>query len=107
MHLLAAATHELGLVIAQREVGAQTNEITAFIPLLAPLNLTGTVISADALHTQVEHAKWLVGRGGHYLAVVKGNQPTLARQPKRLPWREIPLLDRTAHRATAESRSAA
>jgi predicted transposase YbfD/YdcC len=94
VHLLAAATHQSGLVIAQREVGVKTNEITEFIPLLAPLNLAGAVITADALHTQVDHAKWLVGRGGHYLALGKGNQPTLARQLRKLPWREVPLADR-------------
>jgi predicted transposase YbfD/YdcC len=98
VHLVAAATHDLGLVIAQREVGAKTNEITGFIPLLTGLNLAGAVITADALHTQVEHARWLVDQGAHYLALVKGNQPTLLRQLKKLPWREVPLADHTISR---------
>ncbi|WP_328623513.1 hypothetical protein [Streptomyces sp. NBC_00354] len=38
----------------------RTNEITAFTALLDPFDLTGTVVTADALHTQREHAKWLV-----------------------------------------------
>ncbi|MET7889537.1 transposase family protein, partial [Streptomyces avermitilis] len=40
VHLLAAMTG-IGLVTAQREVDATTNEITVFQPLLAPLNLHG------------------------------------------------------------------
>ena len=54
------------------------NEISAFTALLAPFDLTGTVVTADALHTQREHAKWLVEvKKAHYLLVVKDNQPNL------------------------------
>ena len=98
VHLLAAATHQTGLVIAQREVGAKSNEIPTFIPLLEPVNLAGAVITADALHTQVDHAAWLIGRDAHYLALVKRNHPTLFQQVRKLPWREIPLGDRTRSR---------
>ena len=38
----------------------KTNEITQFRPLLERLDLTSTVVTADALHTQHEHADWLV-----------------------------------------------
>ncbi|MCZ0983237.1 ISAs1 family transposase [Streptomyces diastatochromogenes] len=38
----------------------------------------------------------------HYIAVIKGNQPTLHRLLKKLPWRDVPLLDKT--RATAHGR---
>ena len=34
----------------------------AFAPLLEPLDLAGCVITADALHTQREHAEFLVSR---------------------------------------------
>jgi DDE family transposase len=89
VHLLAAATHQDALVIAQREVGAKTNEIPTFVPLLESVNLAGVVITADALHTQVDHATWLITRGAHYLALVKRNHPKLFAQVKHLPWREI------------------
>ncbi|MFK0297535.1 ISAs1 family transposase, partial [Streptomyces sp. NPDC090442] len=95
VHLLAAATHHLGLVVAQREVGVKTNEIPGFVPLLRPLDLHGVIVTSDALHTQTGHAKALVGMGAHYLMVVKANQPKLFRQLKKLPWREVPLLERT------------
>lgn len=57
--------------------------------------LTGTVVTSDALHTQHEHADYLLGRGAHYIAIVNGNQRNLRKQLKALPWNRIPLQDRT------------
>jgi len=80
-----------GPVLAQAAVDGKTNEITAFAPLLAPLELAGAVITADALHTQREHAQFLVSdKKAHYILVVKKNQPSLYAQVKNLPWRAIP-----------------
>jgi predicted transposase YbfD/YdcC len=102
VHLLAAMTGT-GLVTAQREVDGKTNEITVFQPLLAQLDLEGAVVTFDALHSQTGHARFLVEeKHAHYIALIKGNQPTLHRWLKALPWREVPLLDRT--RATAHGR---
>ncbi|KOG55389.1 transposase [Streptomyces virginiae] len=95
VHLLAAMTGT-GLVAAQREVGSKTNEITVFRPLLAELDLADTVITFDALHSQTAHARFLVeDKKAHYIAVIKGNQPLLHQQLQQLPWRDVPLLDRT------------
>jgi hypothetical protein len=45
------------------------------------------VVTTDALHTQREHADWLITqKHAAYLLVVKGNQPTLHQQLKSLPW---------------------
>ena len=95
VHLLAALDHHDGAVLAQREVGAATNEIAAFQPLLADLDLAGVVITADAMHTQRDHAYFLVDRGADYLLVVKANQPSLHAQLAGLPWRQVPVMDRT------------
>jgi adenosine kinase len=47
-------------------------------PLIEPLDLTGQVVTADALHTQRETARFLVeDKHAHYLLTVKQNQPTL------------------------------
>jgi predicted transposase YbfD/YdcC len=94
-HLPAAVRHDTRTVIAQRQVEAKSNEIPAFTPLLSNLDLTGVVVTADALHTQHEHARQIVTAGGHYLLIVKGNQPTLHQRLKTLPWREAILNDRT------------
>lgn len=56
----------------------KTNEIKVAAPLLAPLDIEGKDITADALHTQWRFARYLVeDRGAHYFFIVKENQPTL------------------------------
>jgi len=52
--------HTTSAVLAQTDVDATTNEITGFQPLLEGLDLTGRVVTADAMHTQRAHADWLV-----------------------------------------------
>jgi predicted transposase YbfD/YdcC len=48
-------------------------------------------MTADALHTQREHAEFLVSRKkACYILVVKKNQPSLHAQLRSLPWRSIP-----------------
>ncbi|TMV00035.1 ISAs1 family transposase [Streptomyces sp. DASNCL29] len=102
VHLISALRGD-GIVLAQREVDAKSNEITAFRPLLEPLDLTGAVVTFDAPLTQTDHAKFLVEeKNVHYIAVLKGNHPTLHALVKDLPWKEVPLMDRT--RATAHGR---
>ena len=99
VHLLAVADQQASAVLAQASVDGKTNEITTFAPLLEPLDLTGCVITADALHTQREHAKFLViDKKAHYILVVKKNQPSLYAQVKNLPWRAIPAGDRQRDR---------
>nr|WP_234307775.1 ISAs1 family transposase [Streptomyces sp. NBRC 110035] len=88
--LIAAMTHN-GEVLAQRQIDGKSNEIPAFAPLLDGIDLTGAVITADALHTQHDHAAYLHERGAHYLAVVKRNHPGLHERIRGLPWRDIRL----------------
>ncbi|MFI6991372.1 ISAs1 family transposase [Nonomuraea wenchangensis] len=95
VHLLAAIRHDTQTFVAQRQIEAKSNEIPAFTPLLSGLDLSGAVVTADALHTQHDHARHINAAGGHYLFIVKGNQPTLHRRLKALPWREAVLNDRT------------
>ncbi|MDR6981372.1 hypothetical protein J2X68_008115 [Streptomyces sp. 3330] len=86
IHLLAAMEHSSGPVLAQLDVQEKTNEITCFQPLLDTVaDLTGTVVTSDAMHAQREHADYLLGRGAHYIVIVKGNQKKLRRQLNSLP----------------------
>jgi len=99
VHLLAAMDHTTRAVLAQADVDDTTNEITGFRPLLDRLDLTNTVVTADALHTQRVHADWLVTvKHAAYLLIVKANQPTLHRQLRHLPWPDIPIADHTRDR---------
>jgi predicted transposase YbfD/YdcC len=101
-HLLAIIDHDTGMVLGQTGVDGKTNEITAFTPLVATLtspNLAGAVITADALHTQRDHAQHLHDHGAHWLLTVKGNQPGLRRQLAGLPWRQVEV----CHRSTGNA----
>jgi hypothetical protein len=54
--------------VAQRQVGGAPEEVPAFAPLLAPLDLTDVVVTTDALQTHPEAAEFLVtGKRAHYL----------------------------------------
>jgi predicted transposase YbfD/YdcC len=78
VNLLAVMSHTHGTVIAQREIPAKTNEIPELADTIEYLDLIGTVVTLDALHTQVETARHLTDtKNAHYLMIVKGNQPTL------------------------------
>ena len=62
----------------QARAVADTNEIPTLPRLLAPLPLAGTIVTADALHTQAETAQFLVAeKRADYVFTVKDNQPTL------------------------------
>jgi predicted transposase YbfD/YdcC len=98
IQLLAAMDHH-GVVLAQRQIASKSNEIPAFAPLLDSIELLGTVITGDALHTQHAHGRYLRERGAHYLAIVKKNHPGLYAQVRKLPWVDIPLGHRTRDRA--------
>ena len=85
VQLFAAMLHGQGTVLAQREVDPTTNEITQFRPLLDDLDLRGTVVTADALHTQADHARYLIqDKHADYLFTVKANQPSLEATIDRL-----------------------
>jgi predicted transposase YbfD/YdcC len=83
--LFAAMLHEDKVMIAQHRIPDDTNEITQVKELLAPVDLTGAVITADAAHAQHDTAAYIAGpaadggRESDYLLAVKGNQPSLQR----------------------------
>lgn len=78
VHLVSAVLHKERITIAQREVDKKSNEITATKPLLEHLDLKGKVVTADAMHTQANFARYLVEeKKADYLLPVKGNQPLL------------------------------
>jgi predicted transposase YbfD/YdcC len=58
------------------------------------LDLTDVLITADAAHTNRNHADYLHERGGHYLFTAKLNQPTLLRRLRALPWAQIEVAAR-------------
>jgi predicted transposase YbfD/YdcC len=77
VHLVSLVRHGSGQVLGQVQVAAKGNEIAAAPALLAGRDLTGTVVTMDALLTQRALAAQIRAQGGHYLMVVKENQPAL------------------------------
>jgi len=70
----AAANHiSLGQVVTE----AKSNEITAIPKLLELLEISGSLVTIDAMGCQTEIAKQIVAQGADYCLAVKGNQPTL------------------------------
>ncbi len=55
----------------------QTNEIKIAAPMLDAIEIEGRTVTADALLTQRDFARYLVDRGAHYHFTAKGNQPQL------------------------------
>jgi predicted transposase YbfD/YdcC len=95
--VLSAVRHGDGITLASRGIGAKTNGIPEFAPLLDQVDdvdLAGAVITADALHAQRSHAAYPRERGAHYLLTIKNNQRGQARRPHRLPWKEVPVIHR-------------
>lgn len=93
LNLFAAIAHDKAVVQNQVAIDDKSNEIPALADLLAPLELDGTVVTADALNTQRESARHIVqDKGGHYLFTVKDNQKKLRKRiEQRLSGRTFSL----------------
>ncbi|MCG8432234.1 MAG: ISAs1 family transposase, partial [Candidatus Omnitrophica bacterium] len=76
-HLLAAFLHEVGIPIAELSVREKTNEIPVSIQLLKAFDVTGLVITTDALLTQRKFCQEILERDAHYCLPVKANQRQL------------------------------
>jgi predicted transposase YbfD/YdcC len=104
-HLLAALDHDCAVVLGQVDVQVKTNEIPMLPVLLDTISLKDAIVTADALHAQREHARYLVNqRGAHYILTVKGNQPKLRAQLAGLPRKDVPVTSDTRGRGRHERR---
>src|ERR1019366_6575052 len=80
VHMVSAWANANRLVLAQRRVEEKSNEITAIPKLLAVLELSGTVVTIDAMGCQREIASQIVEKKADYVLAVKQNQGLLAEQ---------------------------
>lgn len=74
IYMVSAWATQNQLVLGQTKVADQSNEITAIPKLLQLLEITGCIVTVDAIGTQTEIAKMIVEGGGDYLLAVKENQ---------------------------------
>ncbi|BAY06294.1 transposase [Anabaena cylindrica PCC 7122] len=60
LHVISAWSSEQRLVLGQMKVEDKSNEITAIPALLELLDITGSIITIDAMGTQTEIAKKII-----------------------------------------------
>jgi predicted transposase YbfD/YdcC len=77
LHVVSAWASGLRLSLGQVAVDGKSNEITAVPKLLELLELTGAVVTMDAMHCQKETLRAIRAKGADYLVPVKDNQPKL------------------------------
>ena len=77
IHMISAWATEQELVLGQICVEEKTNEIPTVPLLLELLDISGCIVTADAMSCQREIAKKITDGEGDYVLSLKENQPTL------------------------------
>ncbi len=80
LHLVSAWASQHRLVLAQTKVQDKSNEITAIPALLELLDLTGCIVTLDAMGTQKTIAAQIQAVKADYILSLKANHPTLLAQ---------------------------
>ncbi|MCY3711188.1 MAG: ISAs1 family transposase [Caldilineaceae bacterium] len=77
LQLVSAWATESRLVLGQTEVAADANEITAIPDLLEMLELSGCIVTIDAIGCQKTIAQQITEGSADYVRALKQNQPQL------------------------------
>lgn len=77
VHLVSAWASSQRLVLAQEAVAEKTNECAAIRAILQRLNVTGALVTIDAVAASPAMAEAIQQAGGDYLLALKRNQPSL------------------------------
>jgi predicted transposase YbfD/YdcC len=75
LHVVTAFAADARMTIGQVAAGDKESEITAARALLGLIDLTGALVTGDALHCQGETARLIKDRGGDWLFTLKANRP--------------------------------
>jgi len=75
--MVSAWASENSLVLGQRKVDERSNEITAVPKLLDMLEISGCIVTTDALNSQTEIAEKVLENDADYLFAIKANWPQL------------------------------
>ena len=74
IHMISAWASENHLVLGQMKVDSKSNEITAVPQLLEILEISGCIVTTDALNCQKKIAEKIIDREADYVLRVKDNQ---------------------------------
>ncbi|VAW90184.1 Transposase, IS4 family [hydrothermal vent metagenome] len=77
IHMVSAWAQHNRLVLGQVKVDEKSNEITAIPKLLSRLDISGAVVTIDAMGCQKKIAQQITQQEGNYVLSLKGNQGTL------------------------------
>jgi len=77
LHLVSAWASTQRLVLCQEAVDAKENECAAILAILDRIDMTGTLVTIDAIATNPAIATAITERGGDYVLALKRNQPSL------------------------------
>ena len=83
LHLVSAWASRQRLVLGQQACEEKSNEITAIPALLERLELTGALVTIDAIGCQSKVAAAIRARGADYLLALKDNWPALSAEVER------------------------
>ena len=83
LHLVSAWASRQRLVLGQQACAEKSNEITAIPALLERLELTGALVTIDAMGCQTKIAEAIRNRGADYLLALKDNWPALSAEVER------------------------
>ncbi len=84
IHVVNAWATEQRLVLGQTKVNDKSNEITAIPELIKVLELTGCLVTIDAMGTQTQIAQLIQDAGADYCLALKGNHKYLHEEVQQL-----------------------
>jgi len=81
-YIVSAWAESNGLVLGQLKVADKSNEITAVPELLRVLELSGCIVTIDAMGCQKKIAREIIEADADYVLALKGNQETVHEEVK-------------------------
>jgi predicted transposase YbfD/YdcC len=104
-YIVSAWAEGNGLVLGQLKVADKSNEITAVPELLRVLELSGCIVTIDAMGCQKKIAREIIEADADYVLALKGNQETVHAEIKT--FLDATLAEKQGSRLPGEKLSAA
>ena len=83
-HLMSVVSHQLGITLTQKAMSEKSHELPTSLEILKSFDVSGKVVTADALLTQRSFCESVLASGGDYVLPVKENQKEMFQAIERL-----------------------
>jgi len=97
IHMISAWASSNKLVLGQFKTDEKSNEITAIPYLLKLLDISGCIVTIDAMGTQKKIAKTIIDKGGDYILALKENHKTLY-EDTELQFRKMKSMEKEGYK---------